>query len=57
MKIILLLVEVIREYNKVESKNKFGGKLSLQGFFIVSYCFISYKSYDKFVFIKQGKNI
>ena len=53
---MLLLLKIIREYNKIENKNKFGGKLSLQDVFIVSDCFMSYKSYVNFFFMKQGRN-
>ena len=42
---MLLLLEIIREYNKTENKYKFGGKLALEDSFIVCDCFISSKSY------------
>ena len=42
---MLLLLEIIREHNKTEKKNKFRGKLALEDSFIVCDCFISCKSY------------
>ena len=42
---LLLLLEIIREHNKTENKNKFGGKLALKDSFIVCDSFISGKSY------------
>ena len=39
---MLLLLKIIGEYNKIENKSKFGGKLSLQDFFVVSGLNISY---------------
>ena len=39
---MLLLLEIIGEYNKIENKSKFGGKLSIQDFFVFSGLNISY---------------
>ena len=56
---MLLLLEIIRELNKTENKNKFGGKLALKDSFIVCDSFISGKSYIdiQFVCIKPEKII
>ena len=42
--VMLLLLEIIGEYNKIESESTFGRKLSLQYLLILSDCFVSYKS-------------
>ena len=44
---MLLLLEIIGEYSKIESESTFGRSLSLQYLLILSDCFISYKSYFK----------
>ena len=47
---MLVLLETIGEYHKIENKSKFRGKLPLQDFFIVHDCFIS----GKFYFIQSS---